>query len=238
MNAVYVSIEKNVEGFEFYRTIWAKRGISGRMATTMTEGIELVAEIEKKKAESLYFIDIVEDDVDFMPQLEILSEIADAPILIATSKYNEDVHHEALNKGADFYGQYCVEPEKNINAVMAAVNSYQRAKKQKTTENILTSGGILMALSQHKVFVKDISIDLTRQEFDLLKYMMTNRGNLLTYTQIYGTIWGEDYEESSRDVLRNAIKRLRQKLNICPEKKDPIENVLDVGYRFSGDNDK
>ena len=56
-----------------------------------------------------------------MPQLNILSEEADAPILIATSNCNVIEHHEALNNGADFYGGYCDAPEQNINAVIASI---------------------------------------------------------------------------------------------------------------------
>lgn len=238
MGATYISIEKNIEVFEKYKKLWGNRGITGIRVDTMTEGIEMAAAIEKSKTKHLYFIDIVADDIDFMPQLAILDTVTSAPILIATSKYDEDEHHEALNNGADFYGQYCDIPEKNINGVIAAINSYHRAKKQRTSSDILTYSGILMSFSQHKTFVNDVSIELTRQEFDILRLLMKNRGNVLTYKMIYRQIWGYEYEDSVRDVLRNAIKRLRQKINIRPNSIDYIETVLDVGYRFPLDVDK
>jgi len=229
----YISIEKNVEGFEMFKALWAARGIIGIRADTMTEGIEKAIEVEKSATDELYFIDIVADDIDYMPQLKILHDETAAPILIATSTYNDDEHHEALNNGADFYGGYCDTPEKNINAVNASINSIgRRAKKKAPPAQVMVYKNLLLALPQRSVFVGDKKIDLTRQEFDILEYLMTNRGKVLSYRQIYGRVWGGEYEDAERHILWNAIKRLREKLNIAPGDYDYIETVRDYGYRF------
>ena len=90
MQSFYVSIEKNVEVFESYRAVWEMRGIRGVRAGNMTGGINKVIEIEKSEGDELFFVDIVEDDIDFLPQLKILAGETDAPNLIATSHPNED----------------------------------------------------------------------------------------------------------------------------------------------------
>ena len=238
MGAKYISVERNNVNFEYYKKLWGSRGIEGIRVDTMTECIELACAIEKSKAETLYFIDIVAGEINFMPQLAILEAESNAPIIIATSHYDEDEHQEALNNGAYFYGSYSENPEKNISVVMAAVNSYHRAKKQKSSTAILTYGGGLVSLLQRRVFVNDVSIDLTRQEFDILCYLMKNRGNVLTYRQIYRRVWGGEYEDSEREILRNAIKRLREKLKIGPKGIEYIETARDVGYFFTLTIDK
>lgn len=111
MNATYISIEKNVDIFEQYKKLWGSRGITGIRVASMTEGIEMAIAIEKSKTEHIYFVAIVADDIDFMPLLAFLDGAVDAPILIATSNYNENEHHTALNNGAYFYGPYCDDPE-------------------------------------------------------------------------------------------------------------------------------
>jgi hypothetical protein len=69
----YISIEKNIEGFDFYKALWSLRGIVGVRADTMDDGIEKAIEIENSKTDELYFIDIVADDIDYMPHLRTLS---------------------------------------------------------------------------------------------------------------------------------------------------------------------
>jgi CheY-like chemotaxis protein len=134
----YLSIEKNIEGFELYKALWNARGIDGVRADSMTEGIERAIGIEKSKMDELYFIDIVADDIDFMLQLPILSAETNAPILIAASAYNEAEHHEALNVGADFYGGYCDTPEQNIHAVTTVISSIvRRARKTKPPSKVI-----------------------------------------------------------------------------------------------------
>ena len=54
----------------------------------------------------------------------------------------------------------------------------------------------------------------------------------MTHDQILSTVWGDEYEEASRDVIWNAIKRLREKLNAFQDSFDYIESKREVGYRF------
>jgi len=159
----YVSIEKCNETFELYRGLWKKLGIDGIRANTMTEGIEKVIEIEKSKIDELYFISIVADDFDYIPQLKILSDEADAPILVATSNYSDEEHHKALNNGADFFGGFCEKPEKNISGVLASINSIdRRMKKEKPLSDVIFYSGILLAPSyRNTIFVNENEIELS-----------------------------------------------------------------------------
>ena len=59
----------------------------------MTEGIKKAVEIEKSATDELSFIAIVAGNIDYLPQLKILSEETNAPILIATFDYSEDEHY-------------------------------------------------------------------------------------------------------------------------------------------------
>jgi len=85
---------------------------------------------------------------------------------------------------------------------------------------------------RNSVFVDGVKIDMTRQEFDLLYYLMLNHGKTLSYKQIYKRVWGSDYEDSERNILWNAINRVREKLKSAPDGKEYIETVRDYGYRF------
>lgn len=223
----YVSIEKNIEGFEFYKALWNMRGIVGIRADTMTEGIQKSIEIEKSLTDELYFIDIVADDIDYMPQLRILSAETQAPILIATSKYTEAEHHEALNSGADFFGGYCDNHEQNIVAVVSVINSIdRRARKAKTPSQVMVYKNLLVAPTQRVVFVGDSEIDLTRREFDVLNFLMNNRGLALSFEQIYSHVWYDKSDNSAVESVKTIIKRIRHKIGKY------IESVRGIGYKF------
>ena len=225
---------KNIEVFEVYKALWAVHRTVGIRANSMSEGIEKAIEIEKYKTDELFFIDIVAGDIDYMPQLKILSEETDAPILIATSDYSDDERERALTTGADFFGKYCDTSGKDINAVIAVINSIDRREtKKRTPSQIMVYKGLLIDTCryQHGVFVDDQKIEsLTRQDFDLLYYLMKNRGKVLTYNQIYTGVWNKEYEEGKRNGLWNAITRLRDKLKPDPGGTEYIETVRDVGY--------
>jgi len=230
----YISIEKNIEAFELFRVLWNKLGIDGIRADNMTEGIEKAIDIEKSKIDDLYFIDIVADDIDYMSQLKILHDETDAPILIATSNYNDDEHHEALNNGADFYGAYCGTLEQNVNAVNASINSIERrVRKKRASSKLLVYNGIMLAPSYRNiVFINDKEIELFKIEFDILYYLIEHRGKTLPYARIYKSVWHEDYDEAAKKALWAAVGRLRESLKNATGGIDYIETVRDVGYRF------
>jgi two-component system alkaline phosphatase synthesis response regulator PhoP len=240
MSAVYISIEKNIDGFDMFRALWNKLGVDGIRADTMTEGIEKAIEIERSKIGEIYFIDIVAEDIDYMPQLKYLREETTAPILIATSDYNDDEHHEALNNGADFYGGYCETPEQNINAVIASINSIERrAKMKKTPSKVIVYGGIIISpLYRNEIFVNEKKVELFKIEFDILYFLMEYRGKTLPYERIYKDVWRGEYDEAAKNAVWAAVGRLRDNLKKAAGGTDYIETVRDVGYRFRLISDK
>lgn len=237
MSINYIAIETNIERFDKYKALWNKIGINGIMAITMTEGIKTALEIEKSKTEELYFVSIAADDVpNFLEHLNDLDNATSAPILVATSNYTEREHHEALNRGADFYAHFCKDSEQDINGVVSAINSLQRPRKQKMPI-IMSYGKVSISIPKHSAYINDVNLKLTRQEFDILHLLMKNYGIVLTYKKIYRHVWGGEYEDSARDMLWNAIMRLRKKMEIVPNGPEYISNILDVGYRFSIETD-
>ena len=76
------------------------------------------------------------------------------------------------------------------------------------------------------VFVQDVPVELTYKEYELLKYLLNNRGFVLTREQIMGQVWDTYFEGESRTVDMH-IKTLRQ---ILSEEGARIRTVRNVGY--------
>jgi len=231
VNKVYLSLEKNIEAFNQFQNLWSRYGIDGIRADTMSEGIAKAIELEKSDDVELFFIDIVADEIDFMPQLSILSNETNAPILIATSNPNPTEHKNSLNNGADSYGKYCETPEESINTVIAILNSIERrARKEKRPNKIIAHEDFLLVSGDNKVFIKDKEIMLTNAESEILYYFAINRGNILSHSQIYDQV-SKDIYEPSPNIIYNIITRLRKKLRSAVQ-AEYIETVKGTGYRF------
>ena len=196
----------------------------------MAEGIEKAIEIEKSKTDELYFIDIVADDIDYMLQLHILSSETDAPILIATTHPDADERKEALNNGADYYGEYCETTEQNIDTVIASINSLsRRAKKKNTPLKVLVHKDLLIAPDSLQVFANDKPVYLNKLERAVLRCLMENKERVVTMKEILRKVWGKAYEHN-HELLWRTMNRLRKKLSEASPATEYIVFERDEGY--------
>lgn len=89
-------------------------------------------------------------------------------------------------------------------------------------------GGLCLDLAGHEVTVEGRPVELTHQEFALLKFLSQNRGRVFSREQLLNRVWGVDYYGGSRTVDIH-VRRLRMKLGHAAE---PIETVRGVGYKM------
>jgi len=89
-------------------------------------------------------------------------------------------------------------------------------------------GAMCIDLAGHEVTVDGRTVDLTHQEFALLKFLSQNRGRVFSREQLLNRVWGVNYYGGSRTVDIH-VRRLRMKLGPVA---DPIETVRGVGYKM------
>ena len=94
----------------------------------------------------------------------------------------------------------------------------------------MCSGTITMDVERRMVYVNDKEVILTLKEFDVLKYMLENKGIVLTRDQLLTHIWGYDFDGETRTVDVH-IRTLRSKLG---DGGAEIETVRGMGYRIGG----
>lgn len=88
----------------------------------------------------------------------------------------------------------------------------------------------------HQATLKGTPLNLTRKEFDLLFYLASHAGQVLSREQLYNAVWNEDTVINVDEQVKAHIKALRKKL--APSGKELIRNEWGVGYRFSSDDKK
>lgn len=158
--------------------------------------------------------------------LEVCAEIrqtSDIPIIFLTARDTEYDELEGFNLGAD---EYITKPFSN-NILLTRIEAILKRCTEKVKDEI-TDDKIKISYREHAVYEDKVRITLTPKEFDLLSYIIQNKGITLSREQILKSVWGYDYEGDERTVDTH-IKCIRLKLKTL---KDKIKTIHKVGYRY------
>lgn len=196
------------------------------------EGFELPsrfwAAVEKKKP-SMAILDIMlpeEDGLSVLRKLRESSETKDLPIIMLTAKSTEYDKVIGLDGGAD---DYVTKPFGTME-LMARVKALLRRAEPVSDGKEYSIGPLLLNPDKHIIRVDGQDVALTLKEFQLLCYLIRNKGNVMTRDQILQEIWGYEFDGENRTVDVH-IRTLRSKLG---KAGDLIETVRGIGYRIGG----
>lgn len=98
----------------------------------------------------------------------------------------------------------------------------------------IKTGNLVVNMKTREVYRHDQPIYLTPKEFDILYFLMTNRGEVFSKEQIYKAVWKEDYYIADSNIMA-FIRKLRKKIEYNPDDPQFILTVWGIGYKF---NDK
>ncbi|MFY8182484.1 MAG: response regulator transcription factor [Flavobacterium sp.] len=143
------------------------------------------------------------------------------PIIFLTAKDTIQETIEGLKSGANDYIKKPFSFEELLERIKIHFRTIDDDKQ-------LTLSNIKVDLSKYQVFVDDKEVSLTQREFELLVYLIKNKGNVCTRVQIIEDVWDIhfEYDTGVIDVFMNAI---RKKLNLSKE-NDCIKTIRGVGY--------
>ena len=196
------------------------------------EGFELPskfwAAVEKKKP-SMAILDIMlpeEDGLSVLRKLRESSETKDLPIIMLTAKSTEYDKVIGLDGGAD---DYVTKPFGTME-LMARVKALLRRAEPVSDGKEYSIGPLLLNPDKHIIRVDGQDVALTLKEFQLLCYLIRNKGNVMTRDRILQEIWGYEFDGENRTVDVH-IRTLRSKLG---KAGDLIETVRGIGYRIGG----
>lgn len=164
---------------------------------------------------------------------ELIKELkvkrSDTGIIVVSSSSSIDDKISVLDAGADDFIAKPYEPQE----LKARINSLIRRRFFNGYEE-LRYGCVCLMPNAHQVYVNDRKVMLTRKEYDLLVYLLTNPKRILSHEMIAEQLWG-DYmgvSADSFDLIYTHVKNIRKKLSRygCP---NIIETVYGVGYRVA-----
>lgn len=187
-------------------------------------------EAMEEKLPELVILDIMlpdEDGLKILGKLKGHGKTKDIPVIMVTAKSAEYDKVIGLDSGADDYITKPIAMMEFISRVKAVL---RRSSKESADKNILKINEILINLEKHEVSVNNEEILLTYKEFELLRYLVENKGIVLTRDRLLETLWGYDFGGETRTVDVH-IRTLRQKLG---ESGDAIKTVRGMGYKIEG----
>lgn len=152
------------------------------------------------------------------------------PIIVVSAKMGISDRVNVLKLGAD---DFIPKPFNNAE-VLARVEAQLRRSRQfsVSTSEVLSSGPLTLDLDSHAALLDGREISLTSREFDILALLMKNPRRAFSRTQIYESVWGEDFIGDDNTVNVH-VSNLRSKLAKADPEHSYIKTVWGIGFKLA-----
>ncbi len=219
-----VIIEDNKSLVEYIQDFLKEKGECNVIG--FSSGIEALKHIKSDKPD-IVVIDLGLEDIHGETVCkEIRKLYLDIPIIILTGDKSKDSIISCLNAGADDYITKPFDSEE----LLARIKARLRNSSENQNTNILQASDLTLNSDTLEVFRNGKKIDLTAKEFELLKYLMSNKFRVATRDSILYAVWGYSSEVETR-VVDVHIGKLRKKLEEGTNIKY-IDAARGYGYRI------
>lgn len=172
----------------------------------------------------LVLLDVMLPSLNGMEVLRRLRQVSEIPVIMLTAKDEVTDKVMGLDIGAD---DYMTKPFA-IEELLARIRKALKRTRPPQNANVINLGALKVDQDKHSVSFGNEGIDLTKREYDLLKYLIENKNVVLTRDQILEIVWGYDYYGDT-NIVDVYIRYLRSKIDDKYNIK-LIHTVRGVGY--------
>lgn len=198
----------------------------GNEAFEAADGMEAV-KLCKENDYDLLLMDVMMPRLDGFSAVKEIKKTKDIPVIMLSARGEEYDKLFAFELGVDDYVTKPFSPKE----VMARINAVTKRKAAKTTVNgneILKFEGLEIDMAGRNVYVDGVKAELTPKEYELLFYLVRNKGIALTREKLLYDVWGFDFYGDDRTVDTH-VKMLRGNLK---EYRKFIVTLRGLGYKF------
>jgi DNA-binding response OmpR family regulator len=179
----------------------------------------------------MVILDIMMPKVDGYEVLQKIRRSGNTPVLILSAKCLETDKIIGLGLGADDYMTKPFGMGELTARVKAQLRRYLTFSAESDTTQLIKHLNIEMNTSTFEVKIGENLTALTSKEFQILKLFMLNPKKVFTKSQLFKSIWGEDYLNDENTVMVH-IRRLREKIENDPSNPKYIQTVWGIGYKL------
>ncbi|MHC0037392.1 winged helix-turn-helix domain-containing protein [Pseudoneobacillus sp. C159] len=172
------------------------------------------------------------DGIEVCKQLR--QQKVSTPILMLTAKDDEFDKIIGLELGADDYMTKPFSPREVVARVKAILRRTQAPVNQPVQDedkDYIQIANLKIFPNKYEAFMEDEVIELTPKEFELLMYLVTNKGRVLTRDQLLSAVWNYDFAGDTR-IVDVHISHLREKIEKNSKKPLFIKTIRGIGYKL------
>ena len=188
------------------------------------DGMQAVAMCREYRYD-LIIMDVMMPELDGFSAVREIRKSSDTPVIMLSARGEEYDRIHGFELGID---DYVVKPFSPKELMMRVGAVLKRSRSEKAPEETVAIDGLTVNFTARRVTVDGQELDLSPKEYDLLFYMVRNRGIALTREKLISEVWGYDFFGDDR-TLDTHIKLLRRQLG---RYADRITTLRGVGYRF------
>lgn len=214
-------VDDDAETLEMVEVVLKRDGYRVMTAETAADALRLVEE----KTPDLLLVDAVLPDMDGLAlcqHLRAMPDLADVPIIFVTGRDSPYSVAEALSVGGDDYIRKPFIPRELTARIRAHIRRSFFVDGDVATIHIFPG--------DERVFVNEREVNLTRVEFDLLRFMCASPARMHSAEDLLARVWQYPDGVGDAALVRNHIHNLRKKLEIDPLRPALIQSRHGRGY--------
>jgi DNA-binding response OmpR family regulator len=217
---------------EIRRALIKALGDLGHVVTSATTGLGALQAIIDTRPD-LVVLDLGLPDIDGEDLLRMIRAVSVVPVVVATARSDEAAIVAVLEHGAD---DYVIKPfgPAQLDARIKAV--LRRASAGSGPPAPVVIGALRIDVSTRQVTLRGLPVDLTPREFDLLSYLATRSGAVVSRRELLTQVWRQPYGGSD-DTVDVHLSWLRRKLGESAHQPRYLHTIRGVGVRLAAPSD-
>lgn len=197
-------------------------------------GNQAIEEVNRNEIH-LIILDIMMPEKDGLETLEEIRKDKAIPVILLSAKSEDYDKIEGLNLGADDYITKPFNPLELIARVNSCIRRYVKLgamkKNEEENKNIYQTEELILNDDTKKVSVDGKEVKLTATEFNILKFLLKNKGKVYSIPEIYKNVWNEE-GYGAENIIAVHIRHIREKIEINPKEPRYLKVIWGVGYKI------
>ena len=194
---------------------------------------EEALKILKNNSIHLIILDIMMPIKDGIETLREIRKTESIPVIMLSAKSEDEDKINGLNLGADDYVTKPFNPLELIARVNSGIRRYTKLGNIESNENknVYKTGELVINDDLKIVTVDGKEVKLTPTEFNILKFLTKNKGNVYSIEQIYENVWNNE-AYSAENIIAVHIRHIREKIEINPKDPKYLKVIWGIGYKI------
>ena len=200
------------------------------------DGLEAVKKVNENLIH-LVILDIMMPNKDGLSALKEIRENKSIPVILLSAKSEDYDKIAGLDIGADDYITKPFNPLELVARVNSSIRRYvklgsiENSNINEKSEKIYKVGELELNDDTKKVIADGKDIKLTATEYNILKFLLKNKGKVYSISEIYENVWNED-SLAAENIIAVHIRHIREKIEINPKEPKYLKVIWGIGYKI------